>query len=371
MSRIAIDIRPLLDRQLTGVGFALLEALREILPAASPTREYLLFATGTADTLARLPELPRNPHVHLVTREIPNKLVLAYALFRPDALDALVGEPFDAWWFPNWTVVATKKPYALTLHDASFVHTPHFYPWKDRLLVRLAQPAEIARRARYCIAVSPSTAEDARISWGISSTKIHVAPLGVDHATFGMREQPSDRSYRACYDLNRAYLLSLATHEPRKNILGLLEAYQFARTIRPSLPPLILAGARRQELPDHLLEHVQVLGYVPAKHRPALIRGALAVLFPSFNEGFGLPVLEALSCGTPVVTSVATPPSSLFRFGVFPADPYNVHDIAQALFTCLDAPRTISEKQRLHDQTLPFTWRAHAQALTHVFQRLS
>lgn len=371
MSRIAIDIRPLLDRQLTGVGFALLEALKEILPQASPTCEYLLFATGTRETLERLPDLPRNSHVHIVTKAVPNKLVMLYALLRADALDALVGQSFDAWWFPNWTVISTKKPFALTVHDASFAHTPHFYPWKDHLLVKLAKPPHAAKRARYCITVSPHTAEDIRFLWNISPTKIHVAPLGVDHAAFGIREQSSDRSYRAGYDLNRPYLLSLATHEPRKNILGLLEGYQLARNMRPELPPLILAGAHRQHLPDELLANVHVLGYIPAKHRPALLRGAHALLFPSFNEGFGLPVLEALSCGTPVVTSVATPPSSLFRHGIYPADPYNVCDIAHALFACLDAPSGAPEKQRLHDQTLPFTWHAHAQALQYVFQRLS
>lgn len=371
MSRIAIDIRPLLDRQLTGVSFALLEALHEILPQASPTREYVLFATGTRETLERLPSLPQNPHVRLVTRRIPNKLVMMYSLLRSDALDTLVGETFDAWWFPNWTIIATKKPYTLTIHDASFTHTPHFYSWKDRLLVKLARPDASAKRARSCVAVSPHTAEDIRFLWGIPPSRIHVAPLGVDHAIFGIREQASDRSYRAGYDLNRPYILSLATHEARKNILGLVEGYQVARNKFPSLPPLVLAGARRHALPNELLSHVHILGYVPTKHRPALLRGAQVLLFPSFNEGFGLPVLEALACGTPVVTSVATPPSSLFRAGVFPADPYDVHDIARALLEALSSPHDISQKQRLHDQTLPFTWESHAQVLLHVFQRLS
>jgi glycosyltransferase involved in cell wall biosynthesis len=371
MSRIAIDIRPLLDRQLTGVGFALLEALREILPHASPTREYILFATGTRETLERLPPLPQNAHVRIVTRRIPNKLAMMYSLLRPDALDILVGEVFDAWWFPNWTIIATKKPYALTVHDASFTHTPHFYPWKNRLLIKLARPNAAAKRARYCITVSPHTAEDIQFLWGISPSRIHVAPLGVDHTTFSIREQASDRSYRAGYDLNRPYILSLATHEARKNIVGLIEGYQAARMKLPSLPPLVLAGTRRHSLPEELLSHVHVLGYVPAKHRPALLRGAQALLFPSFNEGFGLPVLEALACGTPVITSVATPPSSLFRTGVFPVDPYNVHDIARALMEAISSPHDISQKQRLQDQTLPFTWKSHAQVLLHVFQRLS
>ena len=371
MSRIAIDIRPLLDRHMTGVGFTLLETLHELLPQASPTREYLLFASGTEETLERIPHLPHNSHVHVVQKKIPNKLVMLWSLLRPDALDTLVGEPFDAWWFPNWTILSTKKPFALTVHDASFVHTPHFYPLRARILAWLAKPHLLALRAAYCIAVSPHTGEDIRTTWNIPASKIHVAPLGVDHDLFCVREQPSDRSYRASYDLNRPYILSLATHEPRKNLTGILEAYQEIRRQAPRTPPLVLAGAPTRKLPEHLLEQVHVLGYVPSKHRPALLRGARVLIFPSFNEGFGLPALEALACGTPVVTSIATPPSSLFHEGIFPADPYNVTDIAAALGDALAFPSDATTKERLCAQTLPFTWRAHVKEVTHVLQRLS
>lgn len=369
MSRIAIDIRSLTDRHLTGVGFTLLETLKELIPHASPTREYILFASGTEQVLSRIPELPKNPHVHLVQKTIPNKLVMIWSLLSPHALDTLLGEPCDAWWFPNWTVISTKKPFAFTVHDASFVHTPHFYPKKDQLLAFLAKPHEAAQRAKQCIVVSEHTGEDIRETWGIPPSKIHCAPLGV-HSSFSVREQPSDRSYRASYDLNRPYIFSLATHEPRKNIFGILEAYREVRRTNPQTPLLVLAGMSRLRIPAELLEHVLVLGYIPTKHRPALMRGAQALLFPSFNEGFGLPVLEALACGTPVVTSIATPPSSLFTHGIFPADPYNVTDIANALRTCLRMPQDAQTKELLHEQTIPFTWKRHAEILERTFQRL-
>lgn len=369
MSRIAIDIRPLTDRHMTGVGFALLEALKELIPHASPTREYILFSSGTEETLARIPELPKNPHVRLVQKMIPSKLVMLWSFFRKDALDNLLGEPCDAWWFPNWTVISTEKPFALTVHDASFVHTPRFYSLKHRLLLALAKPHLSAQRAKQCIVVSEHTGDDIKETWNIPPSKIHTIPLGV-HAAFSVREQPSDRSYLASYDLNRPYILSLATHEPRKNILGILEAYHLARAQEPRLPILVLAGATRLTFPPHLLTQVHTLGYVPTKHRPALVRKAQALLFPSFNEGFGLPALEALACGTPVVTSIATPPTALFTHGIFPADPYNVADIADALLTCLRLPRDIHTKELLHQQTTPFTWKRHAQELEQTFQRL-
>ncbi len=371
MSRIAIDIRPLLDRHMTGVGFALLEALSLLLPHASPTREYLLFASGTEEALERIPHFPAHPHVRIIKKYVPNKIVTLLSLFSPHALDSFIDEPFDAWWFPNWTVISTKKPFALTVHDLSFHHTPHYYSFVDRLLVALARPHLSAQRARMCIAVSSQTATDLSETWNVPRARIHTVPLGVHHAFFSVREQPSDRSYRASYDLNRPYLFSLATHEPRKNILGLLEGYQCARAQSSQpLPPLVLAGKSRVSFPHHLLSDVHFLGYIPHKHRAALYRGASAVLFPSFNEGFGLPVLEALACGTPVVTSAATPPSTLGSLGIFPADPYNAIDIGNAILDCLAEPRTPEYRQALHDQTRAYSWEAHATALERLFQRL-
>lgn len=364
MSRIAIDIRPLLNRHMTGVGFALLETLRELLPSASPAREYILFASGSEETLSHIPDLPENPHVHIVRRNIPNKIVLLFSLCKKNALDILLGTPCDAWWFPNWTIAATEKPFALTIHDASFEHTPHFYSFKERFLLGLAQPKEIARCARFCIAVSEHTARDISQTWNIPQSRIATVPLGVNDQLFLPREQPSDRSYRASYDLNRPYLLSLATHEPRKNIAGILESYTEARRMCPSLPPLVLAGAKQHKLPP-LPPHVQAVGYIPQKHRPALLRGATALIFPSFQEGFGLPVLEALSCNTPVVTATATPPTSLFSQGIFPASAYNTHDIARAI--CAAVAATPSD---LHKQTKNFTWKHTSELLHTVLKRL-
>lgn len=370
MARIAIDIRPLTDRHLTGVGFTLLETLKELLPQASSSREYILFATGTEEALARIPEFPKYPHVSLVLRVIPRTLTLLYALFSPRALDILLGEPCDAWWFPNWTILATKRPYALTVHDLSFVHTPHFSSYKHRLLVALARPKQAAKKAKRCIAVSQQTAEDLTHTWGIASSRIHTIPLGVT-AAFTLREQSSDRSYRASYDLNRPYVLSLSTHEPRKNIIGILEAYQSARTLLASPPLLILAGVKNMHLPKHLLTHVHILGYIPEKHRPALVRGAQALLFPSFNEGFGLPVLEALACGTPAIVSTATPPAAFFHHGIYPVDPYDTEDIARGIVDCLSSPLPYGQQQRIHAQTLSYTWKKHAETLAQTLQRLA
>lgn len=370
MSRIAIDIRILTHRHITGAGFALLESLNILLSNASPAREYVLFATGSEDALAQLPELPHNPHVILVKKIIPQQAVLLYTLTSSSALDTLLGVSCDAWWFPHWTRIATHKPFALTLHDLSFLHTPHLYPYKDRLLMHLAKVKTAALRAHACIAVSPNIAHHARETLGIAPSKLHIAPLGVNHQTFGVREHPSDRSYRASYDLNRPYLLFLGTQEPRKNILGILESYQYTRK-HHALPPLVLAGMLRSSLPKSLCENVYILNYVPTKHRAALMRGAHALLFPSLSEGFGLPALEALACGTPVVCSTATPPASLFHEGIFTCDPYNILSISDALMRALAHPRDEYSREQYHAQTVPYTWSAHAQILERIFQKLS
>ncbi len=362
--RIAIDIRSLTDRHLTGVGFALLETLKELF--SLPTEHhFVLFASGSADTLARLPTFS-HPHVTVVRKALPNRLVFALTL-TGTPLEAYLPEPIDAWWFPNWTIIRTEKPYILTVHDLSFVHFPDFFSPKDNVLRALARPQELAAQAQHILAVSPTTAHDIQHTWDIAPERISPLPLGVDHQVFCAREQSSDRSFRAMYDLNRPYVLSLATQEPRKNLPGIIEGFLKWSDHAGNDLPLVIAGAPGWKYaPIHNRKTILELGYIPAKHRPALLRGARAVLFPSFFEGFGLPVLEALACGTPVITTASTAPHTLFGDTVLSIDAHNSEDIARALaLICEEKNHAVLETLRTKGLALAKThsWEKTAQSL--------
>lgn len=351
--RIAIDIRALSDEHMTGVGFYT-QHLVEALAHAYPHDQLIVFASGSANVLARIPKL-KGANITFVSVPIPNRL-LSFLLTLPGGptLEHFLPQKPDLWVIPKFSIFKTSLPYFLTVHDLAFVHFPNFITAKERLYHAIIKSRKQATLATGILAVSESTARDVTRTWSIRPGKIHVTPLGVDHELFTPREQPSDKTYRATYDLNRPYILALATREPRKNLESVIEAYVRYRSQGGAPFPLVLSGALGWKTSalykliadSNYQDDILLLGYVPEKHKPALYRGASCFVFPSFYEGFGLPVLEAMACGIPVITSVTSSLPEVAQSAGILVDPFNVNDVTAALGQILHTPHS----QKLHDQ---------------------
>ncbi|MEK7183541.1 MAG: glycosyltransferase family 1 protein [Patescibacteria group bacterium] len=380
--RIAIDIRSLTDEHVTGVGFYT-RHLAEALIRTSPNDEFILFASGTSAVLNCLPVF-KGPNIITVKLQLPNRLLfLLMKLPGGPTLERLLPSKPDVWIFPKFNIFKTELPYFLTIHDIAFEIFPQFITLKERLHNRLANIRQLVDRAKGLLAVSESTALDLQTRWQVSPNKINVTPLGVEHDLFLPREQPSDRTYRAMYDLNRPYILALATREPRKNLESVIEGYDIFRARGGRNIPLVLSGADgwKTGLLNERLQKSRykkdliVLGYIPDKHKPALYRGALCFLFPSFYEGFGLPVLEAVACGIPVITSATSSlPEVVGEAGIL-VDPFNVNDIAAALHELIDEPGGSALRQHLSkravEQASQFTWDKTAETTLQALRTLT
>lgn len=342
---IAIDIRSLTAPHKTGVGIVT-ESIVRTMAAQAPDDTFFLFATGTEETLMNLPAF-REPNIVVSPVTIPNKLASAlWALPHGPAMERFLPQAPDVWLFPNAHLLKTTLPYAVVFHDAALRTVPNFFTFKDHLRAWVTNEDRVFRRAKRVIAVSEHSKRDATAYYNVPSERITVANLGVDHDVYGPREQPSDRSYRAAYDLNQPYLLSLATHEPRKNIDSVITAYTAFRDQGGSAIPLVLAGAKGWKT-SHIdaaltatpyRNDIREVAYIPEKHKAAILRGAKALIFPSFYEGFGLPVLEAMACGTPVITSITSSLPDVTGNSALCIDPLNITDIVQALHQLLDEP---------------------------------
>lgn len=371
--RIAIDIRSLTDEHLTGVGIYT-KNLIEALASYAPHDQFLLLASGSTTVLSRLP-IFNAKNVQIVKVNLPNRL-LSLLLWLPGGptLERFLPEKPDVWLFPKFDFVKTRLPYFLTVHDLAFEIFPQFITAKDKLHQRLTNPKHLAEQAAGIFSVSASTKADLVSRWRIDPSLIHETPLGVEQNIFQPREQPSDRSYRATYDLNRPYILSLATHEPRKNLESVIEGYTAFRARGGRPVPLVLGGAtgwKNRAIHELLInnpyqDEIISLGFVPEKHKPALYRGAICCLWPTFYEGFGLPVLEAMACGVPVITSTTSSLPEIVGSAGILINPFDVNDVTQALHELLDLPNSQQLCERLSlqgiIQTRPFTWAITATA---------
>lgn len=366
--KIAIDGRSLLDEHLTGVGTYTLHLINALAESA-PQDEFLVFVSGTFRARSRMPTF-KALNIKLVEAKLPNRLLTLLLLLplSPISLDAFLPEHVDAWLFPNHNVIRTSRPYAFTVHDLSFLHLPKFFSLKDKLVRRLQNIPKIANQAKLIITPSLATARDVEAGYNIPTERITVTPLGIDHLRFVPREQPSDRTFRAAYDLNRPYILAAATIESRKNFETVIEAYDSFRARGGEALPLVLMGKKgfgfervKKTAESAMFAHdIRFLGFVPEKHKPALFRGASTFLFPSFYEGFGLPVLEAMASGVPVITTFTSSLPEITGEAAILVDPFNVEDLTRALqvlFDKTDGPalRETFTKKGIQ-QAKHFTW---------------
>lgn len=203
------------------------------------------------------------------------------------------------------------RPSVVTVYDLSFIHYPALLSPTRRLYLRLLTSLS-CQRARRVIAISQSTARDLTDSLGIPPEKIDVALPGYN--TTAYRPLPPEQvdAFRQRLNLPERFWLFLGTLEPRKNLVTLLEAY--AALPRSERLPLILAGGKGWDYDPifaaverlSLSDSVRFPGFVPVEDLPLWYNSAEVFIYPSVFEGFGLPVLEALACGTPVIVSNAS-----------------------------------------------------------------
>ncbi|MBK7459811.1 MAG: glycosyltransferase family 4 protein [Betaproteobacteria bacterium] len=258
-------------------------------------------------------------------------------------------------------------PCACTIHDVLFESHPQFFEprfvWQSRLTSRAA-----VRRAAVLLTVSHfSRAELARI-YGIDPLKVGVTFNAVDKARFYPGEDGA-ATVRALGLEPGRYLLTVGRLEPRKNHLTLLEAYA---QLQPAAPPLVIVGQRDfgyaplfAAIHRHGLEaRVRLIENASDADLPALMRNAQLFVYPAFAEGFGMPVLEALASGVPVITSNTTSLPEVAGSAAILVSPVSVEDVTSALKRVLaDAALRASLGQAGVIQAAKFNWEGSAAVL--------
>jgi glycosyltransferase involved in cell wall biosynthesis len=219
----------------------------------------------------------------------------------------------DVLFAPNFIPPPTRGRVVLTVHDLAFAVHPETASTSTRRWLSQLRPA--IERAERVIAVSAQTRTDLLERFAVPPGRVVVVPLGVDRDIYRpASDQDVDITLRRL-GVSRPYLLTLGALEPRKNMPALLRAYALLpEDIRPRLVvagALTSSDARGRDAfrvtlegsPTAVRRSVLTLGYVSEPDKVALLTGCTALAYPSVYEGFGLPILEAMACGAPVVTS--------------------------------------------------------------------
>ncbi len=376
--RVALDGQPLLV-PLAGVGHYTRELVRA-LARVDASHHYCVMMPRPLRALTRR----RVPQVQFAEPNVEVRMAGWWATMRARVDRRLGREPEPRADLPGDIFHATNHifPYrlrgvrtVLTIHDLTLLLFPEWHP-ADRLAVMGPALEPSARRAERIVAPSEATRHDILKLLSVEPERVLVIPEGVDTA-FAPRTPEELAPHLAPLGLSPgAYLLFLGTLEPRKNLVRLVEAMELAG---PEVGPLVLAGGRGWNN-GPILEAIarleragraRVLGYVPDGLRPALLAGARAFVYPSLYEGFGLPPLEALACGTPVVTSnVAALPEVLGDAALF-VDPEDVADLARGLGRIWrDEALRADLRARGLERARQFSWERTARLTLDVYRGL-
>lgn len=331
--------------------------LRE-LPNAAPEHRY------TAMVGARQPRTYAGVTIRkaLLDTESPPRRIVWEQLIQPWSLGR-----YDLYHALAFVAPALLlAPMVVTIYDLSFFHYPDRLPRSRRLYLQ-HMTEWTCQRSQRIIAISESTARDVAATFGIAPERIDVAPPGCDFARFRSLSLGEVAAFRREQDLPQRFWLFIGTLEPRKNLVTLMEAYA-------SLPeterlPLVIAGGKGWDYEPifaavdryRLGEQVRFPGFISAEALPLWYNAAEAFVYPSVFEGFGIPVLEAMACGTPVITSDATSlPEVVGDAGVC-LSPLDVSAWAAALRRAHgdDTWRAEARKRGLARATR-FTWRQTA-----------
>lgn len=269
-------------------------------------------------------------------------------------------------------------PVVATIHDISYEFFPQFFSRKEILQFRTAI-RWTARRARRVITISENSKRDIIDIYEIPPDRVDVTYLGVDLTRFRPPLAGAGiETVLSRYGIEKPYVLAIGNLQPRKNLPRLIDAFVDLKRRRPELSHrLILAGKpafRHSEVFSRvrkygLDEEVIFTGYLPDDDLPVLYQGADVFAYPSLYEGFGLPVAEAMACGTPVVTSNRSAMPEVAGDAAILVDPEDTAEIAEGLLKILADPGLAATMSRRGEQQAKrFTWDSTARLTLTAFE---
>jgi glycosyltransferase involved in cell wall biosynthesis len=367
-TRVGFDATPLLGQR-SGVGHYTARLLAALLDVA-PEWEHRFYSNRPLGPLE--PELKRAVKIPAY---LPASRWLWMQLLLPDVIRR--DQPNLCHFTNAIAPLRHAAPYVLTVHDASLFLFRHFHPWSRLLAMRLIMPT-IARRAAAIITVSETARQDLLRVLNLPPEKVEVVYEAPPDWFHRVEDAAALTTLQQKYNLPQAFILYVGTMEPRKNLSRLVQALALLR--RQGCPvPMIMVGPMGWHMDGfpqlidrlQLTDYVRYLGYVPTADLPGLFTLATLFAFPSLYEGFGLPPVEAMVCGTPILTSRNTAMAEICDDAAELVDPNDVEAIAGGLHKLLSDPdRRQALRQLGFQRAASFSWHTAAVKTLSIYQRI-
>jgi glycosyltransferase involved in cell wall biosynthesis len=339
-----------------GTAVAAIEIARRLAPRPDVT------LVGVAARHRDAPAPDWRPPIPVAQLPLPRPLLYeAWLRLRRPRVEQVTG-PVDVAHATGLVPCPTRAPLVVTVHDVAWVHEPGRYTRQGLRVMR--RSLEVIRDTAAIVVTSSEASRRDLLDAGIDDARLRVVPLGVDH-------RPADAAavaeVRRRHELPERFVLFVGTHEPRKNLRRLAAAVPRA-TCRL---PLVIAGPTgwgdaTAGIDD---DAARFLGFVPAADLPALYAAATVFAYPSEAEGFGLPVLEAMAQGTPVVTSRGTSTEEVAGGAAVLVDPFDVDAIAAGIDAAVERADELAGAGRARAATM--TWDAAATRTMEVYGQVS
>jgi glycosyltransferase involved in cell wall biosynthesis len=363
-----------LDRTPAGIGRYAVELVRAL--ATFPDRPEIVLLTTEGQDQHNLWDLFEH-HALPGCRLLPTLMTLGSLAIR----QAISRHRLDAIHDPNGIAPLHASPVRarriVTIHDAFAYVSPETHNWLDNWRYHHQLPSA-ARQADAVISVSECSRQDLIRHLGLANEQVHVIAEGVSPRFKPIADGIERQAVLDRYSIRQPYLLYVGGINARKNIARLFAAYAQLRERRPNLT-LVLGGKRQWQTGEidaalrelDLGDHVHFTGYVDDADLPALYSGAEAFVFPSLYEGFGLPPLEAMACGTPVVTSNVSSLPEVVGEAALTVDPRDVDMLAATIERALsDAMLRANLRRRGIERAAQFTWRRAARDTLALYEHV-
>ena len=362
--RIAVDAHAI-GRKLTGNETYIRNIIRE-LARTDEESEYVAFfsAEGAERHIPKrfaTRQVSNNPFVRL-GYQLPREL----SRLKPDLVHVQYTAP-----------LVCPVPVVAVVHDISYLDHPEFFP-QSRALQLKVTVARTVRTAARILTLSEYSRKAILRAYGINPELVHVIPLGVDPCFRPMSRVAALNGVRASCGIKAPYVLTVGDLQPRKNQVGLVKAFAELLKDQPNLPHhLVLVGketwhgqeVREAARKSGVSERIHFTGFVTDEQLRELYCGCDLFVFPSFYEGFGLPVLEAMACGRAVASSNATSLPEVADSSALLFDPLSITEMVRAMRDLLVDAELLARMERLGLQNAArFSWERTARDTHEVYQ---